>query len=64
MMTGMADSVPPSEQNLGSPGDGNQVRKPYQSPELVEWGSVVELTKGSTPIGSDDPDFVSTSFGT
>ena len=62
MQTGTADSIHLSEQSPGNA--GNQARKPYQSPELVEWGSVVELTRGSNPIGNDDPDFVSTSLGT
>lgn len=41
------------EPGLPFPGQGS-ARKPYQSPELVEWGSLVELTRGPRADIQDD----------
>jgi len=38
---------------LSAPGPG-RLRKPYQSPTLVDWGSLVELTRGSNFDVQDD----------
>ena len=41
------------EPGLPFPGQGS-ARKPYQSPVLVEWGSLVELTRGPRADVQDD----------
>ena len=38
-----------------APGDKPD-RKPYKAPELVRWGSLVDLTLGRRPCGSQDAD--------
>lgn len=39
-------------------------KKAYAPPQLVEWGTILELTHGPSILGGTDADFVSGSFGT
>lgn len=55
---------PTLELGVSNTGAEGARRKRYQHPALVKWGSLRELTLGPTPIGTDDADFVSSSFGT
>jgi hypothetical protein len=39
-------------------------KKPYSDgPELIEWGSLLELTRGSLPGGVEDADIMSGTVG-
>lgn len=39
-------------------------KRPYPcEPELVEWGSLLELTRGSLPGGIEDADVMSSTVG-
>jgi hypothetical protein len=44
---------PSSPQPEATSGQGKRPRKPYRSPELVEYGSVAKLTQGSVSATSD-----------
>jgi hypothetical protein len=41
----------------GAPSEGvpGSVRKPYHSPELVEWGTILDLTQGTKSSFQDFP---------
>lgn len=52
-MTKDAEAIPGSSAAPLTPGPGH-LRKPYQSPTLVDWGSLVELTRGSNFDVQDD----------
>jgi len=34
---------------------GNILKRPYESPRLVEWGSVIDLTRGALQPPKDFP---------
>lgn len=38
--------------------------KAYAPPQLVEWGTILELTHGPSVLGGDDADLAGGSFGT
>lgn len=43
--------------------EDSTARKAYQTPELVDWGSLVDLTRGSIPFSIEDPDLMGGSSG-
>lgn len=56
------DSKPRLVQDLPS-APNEAPRKTYGAPVLVEWGSLVDLTRGSIPNSIEDPDMMGTSIG-
>lgn len=52
------ESRPLSPDHLmpGQEGAGGQERQPYETPELIEWGMVHDLTKGLQNPPEDFPD--------
>ena len=37
-----------------NPADGLRTKKPYTSPQIVEWGSITDLTLGQPFTGNND----------
>ena len=40
----------------------NKQKKAYQTPSLVEWGSIADLTRGDSDGGFTDAEFTGTEF--
>ncbi len=56
----MASSRPgPDSSPASEPGTERRRRKTYSSPQLITWGSLVDLTRGGSGA-AEDYDFIST----
>ncbi len=42
------------DESYQSDGGARNLRRPYTSPELQEWGSIQELTQGGNTSGEND----------
>ena len=54
-MSQQKDSRSQDDGASGATGSPDSRKRPYRRPELVEYGSVAKLTKGSKSINSDAP---------
>ncbi len=54
-MSQQKDSRLPDDGASDAAGSAASRKRPYRRPELVEYGSVAKLTKGSKSINSDAP---------
>lgn len=62
-MIGAREERETRQQTEVSPSEDKSARKTYQTPELVDWGSLVDLTRGSIPFSIEDPDAMGASTG-